>query len=136
MSFSNYLEGKLLDEAFGATDFTAPATLYIALGTDTTPSDSTFTEFTIGVGSYARKSVTNDKTTWTTAGAGGGSVSNAIVITFATASADWGTAKCFAVYDASTAGNMLGWGTLSVNKIISNGDTPSFGIGTLTITLD
>jgi hypothetical protein len=35
MSFSNYLETKVLDHVFGATAYTAPATLYVGLYTAT-----------------------------------------------------------------------------------------------------
>ena len=35
MSFSNYLENKVLLHVFGATAYTAPATLYVGLYTST-----------------------------------------------------------------------------------------------------
>jgi hypothetical protein len=36
----------------------------------------------------------------------------------------------------ATAGNMLRWGALTTSKTVGNGDTPSFGIGTLVLTED
>jgi hypothetical protein len=41
------------------------------------------------------------------------------------------------IYDASTAGNLLWYGNLSVSKTVNNGDAaPSFGIGQLSIQID
>ena len=56
-------------------------------------------------------------------------------ITFATATADWGTIVAFAVYDAATTGNELAWADLTANKVVSNGDTASFAASSISITL-
>jgi hypothetical protein len=63
-------------------------------------------------------------------------MSNDVAITFPTASASWGTVTHFGVFDASTAGNLLYWGALSVSKAVGSGDTASFAIGELDVTLD
>ena len=136
-SFSDYTENKVLDEIFGATDFVAPATVYVALFTARgtiaqADANTTFTEVTGG--SYVRKSVTNNATNFPAASAG--SKSNGTAVTFVTATADWGTVTCFGIYDASSAGNLIAWADLTQNKTISNGDTASFAISALTITLD
>lgn len=133
MSFSDYLELELLDQTFGALAWTAPATVYIALSTVNPLDDGSGLAEPAG-GSYARKAQDNDKVTWTTASAG--ALSNAIVVEFVTATADWGTITHFAVYDALTGGNMLGHGALSVSKAVDNGDTARFAIGELDVTLD
>lgn len=136
-SKSDYLENALLDGVLGGTNFTQPATVYIALFTakGTNAQSDAGTNFTeVTGGSYARKSVTNNVGNWPAASAG--SKSNGAAITFATATADWGTVVAFGVYDALTSGNLLYWADLGANKTISNGDTASFGIGTLTITED
>lgn len=133
-SFSDYLEDELLDHVFGASTYTAPATVYFGLA-DTTITDST-TGTTVSEpsgGSYARKSETNNKTTWATSS--GGSLTNAITITFATATASWGTVTDFFIADAATNGNILAYGALDASKAVGNGDTVSFASGALTITL-
>lgn len=134
-SFSNYLEDKLLDHAFGGGDYTRPATVYVALCT-TTPTDSS-TGSTIvepSGGSYARVAVTNNATNFPASS--GGSKSNGTAITFTTASGSWGTVTAVALVDASSAGNVMAWGALTASKTVDSGDTVSFAIGALVITLD
>ena len=133
MSFSDYLELELLDQVFGALAWTAPSNVYIALSTADPLDDGSGLAEPSG-GSYARKLVANNKTTWTTASTG--ALSNAIVIEFVAATASWGTITHFAVYDALTGGNMLGHGALSASKAVDSGDTARFAIGELDITLD
>lgn len=131
-SFSDYLELELLDHVFGAASYSAPATLYFALFS-VAPSDSGGgTEFSAG--NYARKSVTNNATNFPAAAAG--AKSNGTAITFITcASADWGTAVAVGIFDADTVGNLLAWADLGTSKEIKVGDTASFAIGELDITL-
>lgn len=132
MSKSNYLENKLLDHVFGATSYSAPATLYIALYTsDPTDADSG-TE--VSGGSYARQAVTNNTTNWPAAS--GGSKSNANAIVFPAATAAWGTVTHVGIRDALTGGNLLYSGALGTPKTVNNGDVFSFAAGQLTITED
>lgn len=131
-SYSDFLENKLLDNLFGATAYTVPGTLYVALFTAAPTDAGGGTE--VSGGSYARKAVTNNTTNWPNAS--GGSKSNGALITFATPSANWGTVVAFAIFDALTAGNMLAWADLTTSKTINNGDpAPEFAIGALVITL-
>lgn len=132
-SFSNYLENELLDHVFGASAYSAPATLYVGLSTADPLDDGSGIAEPVG-GSYARKDVTNNKTNWTVASSG--ALSNAVAITFVQATARWGVITHFFVSDALSGGNMLGHGTLTASKTIDNGDTLSFLIGDLDITLD
>ena len=131
-SKSDYLENKILDHVLGGSDYTRAGTVYIALYT-ANPSDSGGGTEVTG-GSYARASVTNNSTNWPAASSG--SKSNGTTITFTTATADWGTVTAFGIFDASSAGNLLYWGTLTTSKAIANGDTASFASGQLTITED
>jgi hypothetical protein len=39
------------------------------------------------------------------------------------------------IFDANTAGNLLAWADLATNKTVNNGDTPSFAVGELDLTL-
>lgn len=131
-SKSDYLENKVLDLIFGATSYSAPGTIYVALFT-VTPSDSGGGTEVSG-GSYARKSVTNNTTNFPNASSG--SKTTGADITFATPSADWGAVVAFGLFDASTSGNLLYWGAISPTKTINNGDTVTITTGSLTLTED
>lgn len=133
-SFSDYLEAKILDEVFGATAFSAPGTLYVALFT-AAPSDSGGGTEVTG-GSYARVAVTNNTTNWPNAtGTSPTSKANGTVITFPTATANWGTVVAFGIFDASSGGNLIAWADLNTSRTINSSDTANFGVGSLTITL-
>ncbi len=132
MSFSNYLELKFLDLAWGAVAFTAPVTVYAALYT-AAPSDSGGGTEATG-GAYARVAITNNATNWPAAASG--AKSNGTVITFPTATANWGTVTHFGIFDAATAGNLLNWGALTTSQAVNTGATPSFAAAALSITLD
>lgn len=133
-SFSDYLEDKLLNHVFGATAYSSPGTLYIALFT-AAPSDSGGGTEVTG-GSYARVAVTNNTTNFPNAsGTNPTSKANGTTITFPTASASWGTVVAFGIFDASSGGNLIAWADLTANKTIGSGDTASFAASSLTITL-
>lgn len=131
-SFSDYLELELLDHFLGGGDYTRPATVYIALYTAAPTDVGGGTE--VSGGSYARVTYTNNATNWPAAAAG--AKANGTAITFAQASASWGTVVAFGIFDALAAGNLLAWGDLTASKTIDNGDTAEFAIGDLDITLD
>ena len=126
MSFSNYLETKVLDHVFGGTAYTAPSTLYLALFTTDSSESATGTE--VSGGGYARQTVT-----FTTSGA---TTSNDADVEFPTATASYGTVVAVAVMDASTGGNMLAYAGLSTDKTIDTGDVFRVPSGDLDITLD
>jgi len=126
MSFSNYLETKVLDHVFGGTAYTAPTTLYLALFTTDSSESATGTE--VSGGGYARQTVT-----FTTSGA---TTSNDADVEFPTATASYGTVVAVAVMDALTGGNMLAYAGLSTDKTIASGDVFRVPSGDLDITLD
>ncbi len=127
-SFSDYLELKVLDHVTGKAAWTNPG-VWVALFTAAPSDTGGGTEVTGG--SYARKSTA--AADWAVASAG--SASNAAAITFVTPSASWGTATHFGLFDAATVGNMTAWAPLTTSQAIGSGNTVSFAIGTLTITL-
>ena len=131
-SFCDYLEDELLDHVFGASAYSAPATVYIALST-TEPTDAGGNVTEPSGGNYARCAVTNDKDSWTDSS--GGALSNEAAFEFNTASGDWGTIAYFVIYDALTSGNALAWGAITTPKAVGTGDTPKFNIGDLDISL-
>jgi hypothetical protein len=133
MSFCNVLENSLLNHTFGGTVYTPLTTMYVGLSTANPTDTGSFTGECTG-GSYARVAITNNKTTWSTSSAG--SLSNAITLTFPTATASWGTVTYFFIATASTAGDVVAYGQLSASKTIDTGDTALFNIGDLTINLN
>lgn len=142
-ALTDYLENKLIDTFLRAQAYTMPATVYVGLYT-ACPTDSTAGTEVTG-GSYARVSITSSLANWagtqsaasTTASSGtGGTTSNNGVITFPTATADWGTVVCFGVSDASTSGNLLFYAALTANRSITNGSTASFAAAALTFQID
>lgn len=127
---STYAQQKILEHTVGKTSWTMPTNVYVALYT-ATPSDAGGGTEVSG-GSYARKqTVASD---WGTAS--GTTISNAATITFVTPTGSWGTASHFGIFDASTAGNLLGWAALTTPQAIGSGNTVSFAVGALVITLD
>ena len=146
-NMSNYLENKLIDHLFRNTSYTVPATISIALVT-TAATDTSVGSSLVEVtgGSYGRVTVTPSTANWrgtdaqvTAVSAGtGGTTDNAAAITFTTATADWGTVVGVAITDggATAAGNVLFYGTLTANKVVSNGDTFQFAANQLTVQID
>lgn len=142
-AMSDYLENKLIDQLFRAQAYTFPSTLYVGLLTAVPSDTGGGTE--VSGGSYARVGVTaslanfagTQGTGTTTASTGAtGTTSNNASITFPTPSATWGTVAAFGIYDASTAGNLLFYGTLTINKTVNSGDTVVFPAAALSIQID
>lgn len=131
--FCDFWENEILDHVLGASTYTPPGTLYVALST-TTPTDAGG-NFTEPVGNnYARVAVTNNLTNWPAAS--GGSKSNGTAVTFNDATGSWGTVTHFGVYDQASGGNLLFWGQLTASKLVGTGDQLSFGATNLQVTLD
>lgn len=126
MSFSNYLENKVLLHVFGATAYTAPATLYAALFTSDPGEAGTGTE--VSGGSYARQTIAFTVTA--------NQASNTAAVEFPTATASWGTITHAAVYDAVSGGNLLAYGPLTTSKTIASGDVLRIPAGDFDINLD
>jgi hypothetical protein len=131
-NMSDYLEVNIRKHLFRTGSFTKPTVLGVALFT-VTPSDSGGGTEVTG-GSYARVDVPPLDANWSAPDATGGLTANVAAITFPTATADWGTVVAVGIFDATSGGNLLFWGPLTANKVVSNGDTFSFAIGALTIT--
>lgn len=125
--FSNYLENKLYDHLLRNTAFTSPTTVYAALFTALTDAEAgTGTE--VSGGSYARQSVAFGAPT-------DGVGSNSALITYPTASANWGTITHAGLFDAVSAGNALSViKALTASKVINNGDIFRFPIASISFT--
>jgi hypothetical protein len=126
MSFTNYLETELLDHVFAGNAYSSPAAVYVGLFTAAPGEAGGGTE--VSGGSYARQagSFTVSGNTATTSAA----------IEWPTATASWGTISHIAIFDASTAGNMLAYASLSASKTIASGDVFRIPSGDIDITLD
>lgn len=132
MPFTTYLTNSLMNEVFGKTDFIAPVTLYVGLST-TTPAVGG-TNITEPAGNaYARVAVTNNVTNFPNAAAG--AKSNGAAIAFPTATGSWGTVTYFVIYDAASAGNVLAYGALNTAQTVANGDTLSFAVSAMSLSM-
>jgi len=132
-SFADYLEDKVLDYVFSKAAFTPAATLYLGLSTTTiTDAGGNITE--PSGNNYSRVAITNNDTNFPASS--GGAKANGAALSFPQASGAWGDIIDFFLTDAETgAGNIYGFGTLTTHKDVTAGDTLSFAIGDLDITL-
>lgn len=136
MSFTNFLEQKVLEHVFRNVAYTSPTALYVGLFTST-PSDSTAGTEVSG-GSYARQTVSFSFTSGDPS-----SVTNTAQITFPTSTASWGTVTHAGIYDALTSGNFLAYAELTLSsdfstsnpKTIATGDIFRISAGNLQVRL-
>lgn len=141
-SFSDYVENNTIDYIFRAQTWTIGANFFVGLSTAACSDSSVGTE--VAGGSYARVSVARSLANFagtqsagsTTASTGtGGVTSNNAAVSFATPSAGWGTVTHFFIIDASSGGNLFICQALTASKTINSGDTVSFPIAAITVTL-
>jgi hypothetical protein len=126
MSASNYLENALLNATLANVSYTTPTTVYTALYS-VTPTDSSAGTELSGSG-YARVS--------TAFSVSSGVATNTGNVTFGPASATWVTAVAWSIADASSAGNILYYGPLSTAQTVLNGNSLTFGIGNVSVTMN
>lgn len=127
MSFTNYLEQKVLEHTFRNTAYTSPTTVYLGL-LSAAPTDSTSGTEMSGNG-YARQACAFD------AYSAGKSVANTSNETFTASGGAWNTITHFGVYDASTGGNLLAYGEIVPSVLVSDGETFTVEAGKLIIEL-
>lgn len=132
---SNYLADELLDHVFNNSSYTPPGTTWVGLATASI-SDST-TGSTIGEpsgGAYARAQVNVNggaAPTWDLAASS--VVDNGGTITFATATAAWGTVTGVAILDASANGNILFYDNSQTDQAVGSGDLWRYNAGDLDV---
>lgn len=127
---SDFTENKLIDTLLRNGAAYQPAALYLTLFT-VNPNFETGAGGTEATGgSFVRKTVAFSA-------ASGGSTSNSGLVSWAVGTdIAAGTYTGWAIYDASSGGNMLFGDTFSASKTLSGtGDTLSFGIGAITYAL-
>jgi hypothetical protein len=135
MPFNDYLRNSVLNNVFGATAFAPSATLYLGLSTTVIADDGTGVTEPVG-GGYARQTVTNDKTSWSTATGADNRIDNLVELVFPEATGAWGTVTHFFISDAATGGNILVSGALTATKTIDVGDVARFSPGNISIAID
>lgn len=133
MTATDYIANKVLDHLCGGATHDVPTTYYVGLCTGMTEAGVITGEPTIGASGYARVAIDNDKTTWTTAASG--ILTNDILITFPTATGNWGTdIDTIFLADAASGDNVILYGTTTSRTII-NGDVISFATGSITVSM-
>lgn len=132
--FSQYAESHIVDHANGKTSWTMPTGSYLCLCTSvptSTNTGSTITEASYT--GYGRQSLSGK---WAAATAATPSVgaTNATV-TFAACTGGSSTVTAIAICDASTAGNMIWWGTCSSTTVSTTYTPATVASGALTVQL-
>ena len=131
-SKSDFLENELLDHVLGNAAYTAPSNVYVALYTVAPTDAGGGTEVTGG--SYARVTVVNNSTNWPAASSG--AKANGTQVTFATATAAWGTVVALGIFDALTGGHLLYWADLSSSVVVGSGQQAYLAVGDIDLTED
>jgi len=129
---STYYVNKLLDKAFGATDFTPPATVYFALFT-VVPTVGNTGGTEVSTNNYSRASIANNATTFPAASAG--AKATGVTVSFPSPSGSWGTILGIGIYDASSGGNLLAVSTLSAGVPVASGDPVTVNSGDLSLSV-
>lgn len=132
-----YLYQALLDLAVGATPWTPPATMFIALSISAfdplMTGGSLIPAEVVGAG-YGRVSVSNDTTSWSTTNSTGLKY-NLVKISFPHADAAWSTIKAFYLLDGNTrtASDHCLYGSDLTAMSVPAGPGPQFSVGDLKI---
>lgn len=102
---ANKILNVLLRNNSGAGAYTPPATVYLSLYNSNPGSDDSGVEVNPSGSAYARQAITFSA-------ADDGVVTNSAVITFPTATANWGNLTHYGIHTASTAGDLITFGDL------------------------
>ncbi|WP_176307823.1 phage tail fiber protein [Burkholderia ambifaria] len=121
MALSATIEQAILKHFLGVQAYTMPTTVYVGLYTTTPQMPAGTGGVEVSGGGYARQPIT-----WTVTGSGPATASNAALVQFPTATADWGTITGAGLFDAATGGTLIDAGNLAVSKIIGTGDVFAF----------
>lgn len=137
-NMSNYLETQILNHLFRGTPYPAPTNVYIALCNDTL--DDTYVAGNslpeITGGDYTRKAVQCTPQKWT-APDPDGIIKNVEEIKWEQVSWE-DTVKAIAITDSPQPlqGNVLFWGDLTKEKVVTEDDSISFAAQALSIQID
>jgi hypothetical protein len=130
----NNVDCSLVGDATGLRGSTAAGSLYVSLHTADVGETGTQSTLEATYTSYARVAIARSGAAWTVTT---GTATNAAAVTFPAATGGTNTITHFAVGTAiSGTGKVLYKGTLSSSLVVSNGITPAFAIGQLSISED
>jgi hypothetical protein len=124
---------SMLDKMFRNQTYNQPAT-YVGLTTATSSDSAAGTE--VSGNNYSRVLINKaggSTPRWNTVASGATDNENAV--TMPSPSGSWGTVVGVVIYDASSTGNALLWDNSLVDQAITSGDTASFAIGTIDVSL-
>ena len=127
-ALSDYAEKLLLDFLMTTGTATRPTNWYVALYTAAPNDAGGGTE--VSAGGYARQSVS-----FNAASSPGGTTSNSGEVSFTASGGDYGTVTHMGIFDASTSGNLLWHGALTASKTVADGDTLTFAVGNIDLTM-
>lgn len=132
MSLSNVYEIGVLNHILRRAPLAQPSGLFLALFTSPTSDASPGTE--VAGNGYARQAITFGDAV--TNAEGEGETVNTNNPQFTASGGDWGIITYAAIMDASSGGNMVSHGILTVDKQIDDTDTIVFEAGKVKLTLD
>lgn len=121
MSLTNHGEDKLL------TLFSDAGPYFMALFTGSPSEAGGGTE--VSAGGYIRQEVSFGSPA-------AGTMKNASPIEFPTATANWGTAVAWGLFDAETGGELVWFGEITTPKELLAGDIYRVNTGNMTLTMD
>jgi hypothetical protein len=139
---SDYLSNKLIDEWFRGQAWSWPASIYGALYTLAPADSGGGTE--VGAGDYSRAqlestfdSISGTHGPGTTDASSGtsGRISNNVDITYPAPASDWGDIVAEGWKDAALSGNLLLWGDLPAQSILTGSPAPTHAPDSFAITL-
>lgn len=140
--FSDYLEVQLVNHIFRTPAYSAPTTIYIALFTSDPTDTGAGSEVSSGGTwtTYARQDAADGgskESGWDAPGATNGTTQNSVVVTFpSNDGASSITVTHIGIFDTASVGNLLFHAPLASPKTLLQGDVLSFGVGSITVTLD
>ncbi len=131
-ALSDSAEKLVLDYLMTAGSVTRPTAWYVALYTsapnDASTGSSGGTE--VSGNGYSRQSVT-----FAAASSPGGTTTSTNAQSFTASGGNFGTVTHMAIADASSGGNLLWHGALTTSRVVSDGDTITFSVGNIDLTL-
>ncbi len=133
-AFSDYYENQIINHMLRNVAFTTPTTTYLALFLAITGLEENAPTAEVSSGAYARQICVLNSS-------GAGASENTSLITFPTATANWGTVShwCLTDHVSNTAWgtnvNVLMYAAVSTSKAVNIGDIAKVNAGDLDISV-
>lgn len=135
MPFSTYLADNVLLWFKGTTFPTSVTNVYISIHTGNPGSLGTAADVSTDMagGRVAVSAADFNNPSLSALDGGGRQISNTQIVSITASALTAGTLTHFGLWDSSSAGNFLGYGTLSSSRSVEIGDQLQFPIGQLII---